>query len=93
MARAVSYLACLGLFTYFYGATEQTRRHGRKGLTVFAVEVLAFVVADIIRLRAAWSPALTFGAVFVILSAVKVFLIVQALTSGRGPTAEIARAG
>jgi hypothetical protein len=80
------------LFTYLYGATEQTRRGGRKGFTVFAFEVLTFVVADIVRLHAGWPPALTFGAVFVVLSGVKAVLIFQALTSGRGPTAEIVRA-
>jgi len=87
LTRALSYIAFLGIFSYLYGATDGARRHGRRGATIFVLEVLAFVVADVVRLKAGWPPALTFGALFVVLSGIKVFIIINALGDGRGRAA------
>jgi hypothetical protein len=76
VARAVSYVAFLGLFTYLYGRGD-VARHGRRGFTVFAWEVAGFVLFDVVRVKLGW-PAVTFTPVIGVVAVIKLVLIVLA---------------
>jgi hypothetical protein len=75
--RVLSYIACGGLFTYFFGSGE-VARHGRRGVVVFAWEVVALVLFDVLRVKFGW-PGYAFAPVIVGLAAVKAVLIIRAL--------------
>ena len=88
--RVVSYLGFFGVFTYLYGLTATTVTHGRRGLTIFALEVIALVIADIIRVVTGLAPLTVFGPALLVLSAVKIVVIVKAITATGIPKSSLA---
>jgi len=88
--RVVSYLGFLGVFTYLYGRTGTTVAHGRRGLTIFALEVIALVVADIVRVATGLGPLTVFGPTLLVLSGVKIVIIVKAITATGIPRSSLA---
>lgn len=81
VARGVSYVAFLGLFTHLYGRGD-VARHGRRGVTVFAWEAVGFVLFDVVRVKLGW-PAVTFTPVIGVVAAIKLALIVLAYRGSR----------
>jgi len=85
--RALSYVAFLGLFAYFYGRAD-VARHGRRGFTIFVWEVVGFVLFDVVRVKFGW-PAVVFVPVLCIVAALKIVLIVRAVGERRAGSERI----
>jgi len=74
--RALSYVAFLGLFAYFYGRAD-VARHGRRGFTIFVWEVVGFVLFDVVRVKFGW-PAVAFAPIIGAVAVFKIILMVRA---------------
>jgi len=82
--RAACYLAFFGLIPLLFAREEATARHGRRSFAIFIGEVLAFVLADIARIRLKLSAVAVFVPLVAAVALAKVFLIFRLLTSRDG---------
>ncbi len=83
--RISAYLGFFGLFVFCFSPDEEVRSHGRRGSYVFAVEVLALVLADIIRLQLGGPAVVVFAVWGAAVAGAKITLIIKALQPAGGP--------
>lgn len=77
--RITAYLGFLGLFVFCFGPDEEVRYHGRRGSFLFALEVLAFVLADIIRMQLDGPDVIVFAVWGAAVVGATITLIIKAL--------------